>query len=206
MSLYKRQKGKFGTEDGEKPQVSGEFIPNSAWEDENVEDNKIEKLSPTDGMQCVVGALPDLDIGVDPMATNSLQKAGEYAESSQKKIGDLPVADSTEITGEPASAEIKVSSACDLGLQEHDVEMKPLPAESVEGSAAAAAALLPEVKDLHVESANTNIEEGKLIDTKCGPLINSDVSSEASETMMPESMVAGSVNLSRIHHSPESTH
>ncbi|EYU23343.1 hypothetical protein MIMGU_mgv11b000466mg [Erythranthe guttata] len=56
-------------------------------------------------------------------------------------------------------------------------------------------------------SETTNNEETKLVDSKFGPLLSSDdVSSEASEAMMPESMVAGSVNLSRIHHSPESTH
>ncbi|KAK4365494.1 hypothetical protein RND71_016852 [Anisodus tanguticus] len=49
-------------------------------------------------------------------------------------------------------------------------------------------------------------EDEKFVDTKCGPLPHPDVSSEVFEAVMPESIESGSVNLSRIHHSPESTH
>ncbi|KAK9274725.1 hypothetical protein L1049_021976 [Liquidambar formosana] len=54
--------------------------------------------------------------------------------------------------------------------------------------------------------STNSIEEQKVVDTICGPLVFSDVSSEACEAVMPESVEFGSVNLSRIHHSPESTH
>ncbi|XP_016492186.2 uncharacterized protein LOC107811702 isoform X2 [Nicotiana tabacum] len=49
-------------------------------------------------------------------------------------------------------------------------------------------------------------EEEESVDAKCGPLRHPDVSSEVFEAVMPESIESGSVNLSRIHHSPESTH
>lgn len=52
--------------------------------------------------------------------------------------------------------------------------------------------------------ANSPLEEQQeLVNTMCGPLVVSDVPSEA---VMPKSIESGSVNLSRIHHSPESTH
>ncbi|KAI3468605.1 hypothetical protein Pfo_025268 [Paulownia fortunei] len=202
MSLYKRQKENFWAVDGEKLKVLSEFIQNSDQEDENVEDDKTEKLCPTEDLHGVEDALPDFDAEGDPK--NSLQKAEGYAETLQQKI-DLPVGNITEKSEEQVSAldhvNMEVNSVFDLGQQEHDVEEKPLSAESVEGSDVP----LPQVKDVPVESASNN-EELKLLDTKCGPLLNSDVSSEASEAMMPESIVPGSVNLSRIHHSPESTH
>ena len=51
-----------------------------------------------------------------------------------------------------------------------------------------------------------NIEE-KSVDTKHhGPLFFSEMPSEACESVMAELIESGSVNLSRIHHSPESTH
>lgn len=46
-------------------------------------------------------------------------------------------------------------------------------------------------------------EQPELVNTMCGPLVVSDVPSEA---VIPKSIESGSVNLSRIHHSPESTH
>lgn len=199
MSLYRRQKEHVWAEDGEKLKVMSECLPNSDQENENVEDDKTEKMCPADDMQGIEGALPNLDIEVDPK--NGVQKAESSAETLEQKI-DIPVGITTEKSEDPVSAlehvNTEVNSVLDLGPQEHDVEEMPLSAESVEGSDT----LLPsEVKDMP-----SNNEEVKLVDTKCDPLLNSDMFSEASEAMMPESMVPGSVNLSRIHHSPESTH
>jgi hypothetical protein len=49
-------------------------------------------------------------------------------------------------------------------------------------------------------------EEETNPETKCGSLVLSEVSSKACEVEMLESIESGSVNLSRIHHSPENTH
>lgn len=53
---------------------------------------------------------------------------------------------------------------------------------------------------------SANNEGMNLIENKCDPLHLSDVPSEACEAVMPGWIESGSVNLSRIHHSPESTH
>lgn len=64
-----------------------------------------------------------------------------------------------------------------------------------------------EITDMAIDASDdhsaSRIKEEKLIDTMCGPLLCSTVSSEA---MMPELNDFESVNLSRIHHLPESTH
>ncbi|KAL1552747.1 titin [Salvia divinorum] len=197
MSLYKRQKEHYQAEDAEKA-LSG-FVPNSNQENMNVVDEKTEKLPPADDMQGLEGALPSFDIEDDPK--NGMENDGGHAETN------IPDGDLSEKMEDPVSASehinLEVNSVLDPGPEEHDVEM-PLAAEDVEGSSAP----LPssEMKDLAAESG-TNNEEVKLVDTtKSDPLLNSDMFSEASEAMMPESIVTGSVNLSRIHHSPESTH
>ncbi|KAL3652779.1 hypothetical protein CASFOL_002460 [Castilleja foliolosa] len=122
--------------------------------------------------------------------TDSIMQGPEdiKTETLQENI-DPPTGDIiTENPEEP------VSNLVDL--QMHDAEFKPLPEENVEGPAAP----LGHVDVVPTGAAIKN-EELELVDTKYGPMLNSVVSPEASEAMMPES-----VNLSRIHHSPESTH
>lgn len=58
--------------------------------------------------------------------------------------------------------------------------------------------------DTGLDCPSGNLKEEKLVDS--GPLLYSNVSSEACEAMMPELNESGSVNLNRIHHLPESTH
>ncbi|KAK6158387.1 hypothetical protein DH2020_005701 [Rehmannia glutinosa] len=183
MSLYKRQKENIWAECGEKPKVLTDFVPNSDREEDNNIEDKTEKLCPTeDCVQGVEDAPPNFDVDAEG-----------YAENLPQKI-DPPVGNITEKPEEPGSALDHVN------MEVNDVEDKPLPAESVEGSDPPLP--LGHVGDVPMETASNN-EELKLVDTKYGPLLNSDVSSEASEAMMPESVIPGSVNLSRIHHSPE---
>ncbi|PIN01746.1 hypothetical protein CDL12_25741 [Handroanthus impetiginosus] len=186
MALYERQKENIWAE---KRKVLNDLIPNSDQKDENAEDNKTETMCPTDNVQGAEHALPNSDTEAEPK--NSLEKGEGRAETSQQKIDQL-LGNVSGKSGEPVST---------LDNVQMDVaEEKPLPVESVEQSDTP---LPSEAKeDAPVESASNN-EEMKSVDTKCGPLVNSDVSSEA---MMPESVVPGSVNSSRIHHSPESTH
>lgn len=200
MSLYKKQKEHFQAEDAEKLKVLSDFVTNSNQENVNVVDDKTEKLPPVDDIQGLEDALPNFDIEEDPK--NDMKIDEGHAETN------TPVGTLSEKTEEsvPASEHInlEVNSVLDLGPEEHDVEM-PLSVEDVEGSSAPPPS--SEMKELPAES-DGNDEEVKLVDTttKCDPLLNSDMFSEASEAMMPESIVTGSVNLSRIHHSPESTH
>ncbi|CAL5430027.1 unnamed protein product [Camellia sinensis] len=82
------------------------------------------------------------------------------------------------------------------------VEDKSSDPENVELSEANSPSKVKEVS----RAIGSNNDGPKLHDTKCGPSLFSDVSSEACEAVMPESIESTMVNLSRIHQSPESTH
>ncbi|XP_051151137.1 uncharacterized protein LOC127265401 [Andrographis paniculata] len=110
---------------------------------------------------------------------------------------DLQKPDPTGISKEAiSSSDLMMESNPDsnLGQQDLDVE-NPLSAANIEGSDA----LPDQVKEeAPTDSAACSDEEVKLVDTNCGSILNSD--------MLPESMMSGSDNLSRIHLSPESAH
>ncbi|KAL0331087.1 UNVERIFIED_CONTAM: hypothetical protein Sangu_1654200 [Sesamum angustifolium] len=169
---------------------------------------KIEKenLWAEDGekLKGVEDALPNFETEADHK--NSLQEVGPGVETLKQEVG-LPVGDTIETLKEPVSASDPVNMEetfeFDQGLVEPDVKEKPLCVGSVEGSDSS----FPYELKVAVMESGSNNDELKFVDTRCSALVNSDdVSSEACEAMMPESIVSGSVNLSRIHHSPESTH
>ena len=191
MSLYKRQKTEhFQAEHTEKIRVLSDFVPDSNQEKVNVVDDKAEELPPSDNMQGVEDALPNSDIQEDPK--NGTKNDEGHAET------DIPVGALSEKMEDSVSASeptnLEVNSVLDLGPEEHDA------AEDVEDSSAAPLTS-SETKDLAAESGSNNEEVNMVDTTKCDPLLSSDMFSEASEAMMPES-----VNVCRIHHSPESTH
>ncbi|CAI9775786.1 unnamed protein product [Fraxinus pennsylvanica] len=192
LSLYKRQKEDFGGS------ANMESILKSN-EELNAEDNNTER-SPSGGMQEVGNALPNSNGEVE--ISNSLQ-VEENTKNSHLKL-NLPVASVVD-KSEPVSASNHVTNEVDLVLnqvpQERILE-NPLSSECVEkfdGSLSAG------VGEVHMEFASNN-EEQSVFDTNCGPVRNSDVSFESHEAMMPELIESAPVNLSRIHHSPESTH
>ncbi|XP_042034469.1 filaggrin-like isoform X2 [Salvia splendens] len=181
MSLYKRQKTEhFQAEHAEKIKALSDFVPDSNQEKVNVDD-KIEELPPSENMQGGEDALPYSEIQEDPK--NGTKNDEGHA------VSDIPLGALSEKMEDSVSAS-----------EPTNLEM-PLAAEDVEGSSAAPL-LSSETKDLAAESGSNN-EEVNLVDTstKCDPLLSSDMFSEASEAMMPKS-----VNVCRIHHSPESTH
>ncbi|KAL0393678.1 UNVERIFIED_CONTAM: NAD(P)H-quinone oxidoreductase subunit S, chloroplastic [Sesamum latifolium] len=189
ISLYKMQKQNLWAEDGEKLKVLSKLVPNSDQGDQNAEDDKIEKLCPTDDMQGVEDALPNF--GTEAYHKNSLQEVGLCVETLKQEAG-LPVGDTIETLKEPVSASDPVNmeetSEFDQGLVEPDVKEKPLCVGSFEGSDSP---LPSEVKVELMESGSNN-DELKFVDTRCGALVNSDdVSSEACEAVMPESIVSG---------------
>ncbi|XP_011101051.1 filaggrin-like [Sesamum indicum] len=204
ISLYKMQKRNLWAEDGEKLKVLSKQILNSDQGDQNAEDDKTEKLCPTDDMQGVEDALPNFETEADHR--HSLQEVGLGVETLKQEVA-LPVGDTIEALKQPISTSDPVNMEetleFDRGLVEPDVKEKPLCVGRVEGSDSP---LPSEVKVAIMESGSNN-DELKFVDARCSALVNSDdVSLEACEAMMPESIVSGSVNLSRIHHSPESTH
>ncbi|KAL0312455.1 UNVERIFIED_CONTAM: hypothetical protein Sradi_5644800 [Sesamum radiatum] len=189
ISLYKMQKENLWAEDGEKLKVFSKLVPNSDQGDQNAEDDKIEKLCPTDDMQGVEDALPNFETEADHK--NSLQEVGLCMETLKQEAG-LPVGYTIETSKEPVSASDPVNmeetSEFDQGLVEPDVKEKPLCVGSFEESDSP---LPSEVKVELMESGSNN-DELKFVDTRCGALVNSDdVSSEACEAVMPESIVSG---------------
>ncbi|KAK4381588.1 hypothetical protein Sango_2951700, partial [Sesamum angolense] len=204
ISLYKIEKENLWAEDGEKLKVLSKLVPNSDLGDQNAEDDKTEKLCLTDDKQGVEDALPNFETEADHK--NSLQEVGLGVETLKQEVG-LPVGNTIETSKEPVSASDPVNMEetfeFDQGLVEPDVKEKPLCVGSVERSDSS----LPYELKVAVMESGSNNDELTFVDTRCSALVNSDdVSSEACEAMMPESIVSGSVNLSRIHHSPESTH
>lgn len=197
ISLYKRQKEEFQAKNAEKLKVLNELVPDSNQENVNVVDDTTEKLPPADDMQGVEDALPNFDMEVDPK--NGIKNDAGHAETSIPD--DIVTEKSEDAVSASEHINLEENPVLDQGLEEQDVKEMPLSAEGVEGSSSPSP---PDVKDL-LENASNN-EEVRLVETKSDPLLNSDMFSEASEAMMPESIVPGSVNLSRIHHSPESTH
>ncbi|XP_073130221.1 uncharacterized protein [Henckelia pumila] len=105
---------------------------------------------------------------------------------------DQPPANTMVKSAEPVST--KEHEASELPLKDQIIGERPLSVESIEGFHAPFPA---EVKN------DNNIEDGKSGVTGYGTRLNSDVCSEA---LAPELVVRESIILSRIHHSPESTH
>lgn len=185
MSLYKRQKEHSQDEDAQKLKPVSDFVTNSSQENVNMVDDEPEKVPPVDNIQGVEDSLPDFDIEVD----------SENVVKNDEGPGQIDIPDTGKSEDSVFASEdikLEVNPVLDLGP---DVkEEMPLAAGGVEGSIDPLPS--PEIKDLPEDcGGSTNIEEVKLVDSKCDPLlISTDMFSEASET------------ISRIHHSPESTH
>ncbi|XP_073026476.1 LOW QUALITY PROTEIN: uncharacterized protein [Primulina eburnea] len=196
MSLYERQKDNFSKV------VAGEKFskPESHREDLDAEDNTAEKQSSTGDILSAeeAPALANPNVEVNPM--NTLLKAESCTEATHEKP-ILQVALAMVKSEEPVStlelSNMQIDLASNIVEQDHIVEEKHL---SVECNKGFDTSLPANMKNEGI------IEELNLDGTECVTLLNSDLFSDVSEAMMPESLVSGSVNLSRIHHSPESTH
>lgn len=131
------------------------------------------------------------------------------------QIDDPMVEDIVERTEQAIPSMERVSMEVDVisNLAEEDAvqeELSKFPTK-VEGSYELVADDLTTTSNALVEDENHSDsrdgnEEMKLVDAKCGPLVYPDVSSEEFEVVVPIESESGSVILSRIHHSPESTH
>lgn len=196
MSLYERQKNKFGKV------VAGEKFskPESHLDDLDAEDNTAEQQSSTGDILSAeeTPTLANSNVDVNPM--NTLLKVEGCTEATHEKP-ILPVALAMVKSEEPVStlemSNMQVDLVSNILQQDHIVEEKHL---SVERNKGFDTSLPANMKN------DGNIEELNLDGTEFVNLLDSDLFSEVSEAMIPESLVYGSVNLSRIHHSPESTH
>nr|GME06792.1 zinc finger CCCH domain-containing protein 13-like isoform X1 [Ipomoea batatas] len=146
--------------------------------------------------------------GEKVLCSNALGTGDTYTTNHQ--IEDLMVVD---IVMKPEQAIYVVDTEgmdVDVGsnpTDENDTENSS--AENVEGSVEPISDLSKNLTRVSndLDNSSPNRKEGnKLFDAKCGPLVCPDVSPEAPEVLVPLSIESGSVNLSRIHHSPEIKH
>ena len=132
-------------------------------------------------------------------------------EDTNDAIDEAVLADSREKSEEVIAALNEVKMELDLvpneGTLDSIVEEKSSSPENVDRSDANSPGKAEEVNGASDSKGNCsagNNEGHKSHDAKCGVLLFSDISTEACEAVMP--IESGSVNLSWIHRSSESTH
>nr|XP_016497594.1 PREDICTED: uncharacterized protein LOC107816395 isoform X1 [Nicotiana tabacum] len=147
------------------------------------------------------------------MAGNMLEEDGDLGVVGSSKSSCPETSEPMTVDGEEKS-EFRLSTAESVGMEGETVlgvaeEGNPLSAEEVEGSSESPTEMSKDLNRSNDSVGNFSDDfkkEKEIVDVKCDPLLLPYVSSEAFEAVMPESIEFGSVNLSRIHHSPESTH
>lgn len=167
--------------------------------------HKAEQLLPVDNDQQAGRVYPNCDEEVKQPVCEP--KLAEVSVEGHQELDDRVGADVLEMPEKTVKVGMNGDLLTDLEIREH-VLSNFVPRKDVESS---------DVLPTRVEevSVPTNVmgnqlagigEEGMPTDNKYDSLLLSDVSSKACEVVMPGSIESGSVNLSRIHHSPESTH
>ncbi|CAK9163073.1 unnamed protein product [Ilex paraguariensis] len=199
MSLYKRQLEETEVRNGEKISFA------------NVEDLK---RSPTSDQEGLVVACDWQEASKEkaemPICFQTLE---EVPATVYSKLDEPVVTDTLEKSEEPLSNLNKVKMEVDPSSDQKSLEFmdekNSVSLKDVEGSDAQSPGRIEDVNKSINSGGNhsaLNYKEQNLFDTKCDPLVFSDVSSDVCGAVMPESIESGLVNLSRIHHCPESTH
>ncbi|XP_059276339.1 uncharacterized protein LOC132030645 isoform X1 [Lycium ferocissimum] len=206
ISLYKKRREEIKLINGGNFSFSGqlgESYPAPKLEDSSSEYAKVEESAQVDDVM-----EEDGDKGVD-LPVSSEEVVG-LPQTTLDELCEPMGLDPTEKSDLPTSmyegAGMEGDTVLDV-VQESKVAENSLSLEEEGGQSDALAPLAS--KDLmmsDVSILDDVKEEEKFVDAKCGTVPHLDVSSEVFEAVMPESIESGSVNLSRIHHSPESTH
>ena len=220
MSLYKKQREETRTillpsvpNGDEIPSTNAEdtkYIPTSD-QDKAVmpipspdEDKLVAQVSTCDQQQVEVIASSDqekVEMSIPP------QKLEVPLESPNEKVNEpVAAADSLEMLEEPVPSPDKVKMEVDPEIFDETLPTSAPITSKMEVD--------PEINQetskgpVENQAATDTVDtiDKKLVDTKSDPLFFSDRPSEGCESVMPELIESGSVNLSRIHHSPESTH
>lgn len=208
MTLYKKQREEFVVISGENPMLSKLCIKTEVESSQEMplsDKHKAEQLLLVDNDQQAGSVYPNCYEEVkQPVCEPKLE---EVSVEGHQELDDLVGADVLETPEKTVKVGINEDLSTELEIREHVLSNSVLQ-KDVESS---------DVLPIRVEevTVSTNLmanqlagigEEGMPADTKYDSLLLSDVSSKACEVVMPESIESGSVNLSRIHHSPESTH
>ncbi|CAK9143166.1 unnamed protein product [Ilex paraguariensis] len=193
MSLYKRQRKETRAVNGEKISFANGTPTSVQGGAAGSNDGKEEELALACDQQEAEGALPNSSKG-EAEQTISLQKLEVVYATAYPKLDEPILADTLEKSEEPISNLNMVKMEVDPRGERSDAHSHNKIGDVIKSI------------DSGSNHAAINCEDQIFLDTKCGPLLFSDVSSGACEAVMPESIESGLVNLSRIHHSPESTH
>ncbi|KAJ8527021.1 hypothetical protein K7X08_029498 [Anisodus acutangulus] len=205
ISLYKKRREDYKLTSGGNFSFSGqlgESYPAPKLEDSSSEYAKVEESALVDD-----GMVEDGDKGVDLPVSSE-----EVVGLPQTKLDELsePMGlNPTEKSDLPISMDEGAGMEGDTVLdvaQESKIAENNSSLEEVGRSDALAPLVSEDFMKTDISILDDVKEEEKFVDAKCGPLPHPDVSSEVFEAVMPASIESGSVNLSRIHHSPESTH
>ncbi|KAL3498993.1 hypothetical protein ACH5RR_041725 [Cinchona calisaya] len=203
MTLYKERREEFLVISGKNTtldRLCNKSIVNSDQEIRLPDNNEAEQLISADDELQPEDVYPNCNEEVKPPVL--VPKLEEI----YQKLDEPVAADILEKSDKTMmNKRIKEELVTDLEFEERVLHI-PLSTKDVESSG-----VLPtcveEVKvpgDSMSNQLASNMEQ-TLPDTKCGSLLLPDVSSTC-EVVMQESIESGSVNLSRIHHSPENTH
>ncbi|XP_059662208.1 uncharacterized protein LOC132308205 [Cornus florida] len=205
MSLYKKQREEIKA-------INGERVPFLyVVPKDGSNDDEPGELDPACDQQEADDAVsePNQEKAELPNTSEKLEVSPVTTKKAEDEPDDL---NSLKKSEEPFSTsnevETVVDPVCIQEASEKILEDKSSPLENVECDVHSPC----KVDDVDCGSDSignhcaNNSEEQKLVDTMCGAFLFSGMSSEACEVVMPESIESGLVNLSRIHHSPESTH
>ncbi|GAA0148525.1 hypothetical protein LIER_07941 [Lithospermum erythrorhizon] len=213
MILYNKLKEKFKTVEpdslspGLKTTMS---LPNQSGDDMSVKDVVVQEMVEMEmgGGEQMQLDIPNICQFKEPGIIENVEAACVPAASENIDADDLvDTSDSCVYATSSTSMEVQVSSDIeardinDSAIEENlCLETTDSPANAVESEMAISSDATM-ASDVPISSN----EWGRGMEVKCGDSLISDVS-EACEAVMPEPIESGLVNLSRIHHSPESTH
>ncbi|CAN4127228.1 unnamed protein product [Withania somnifera] len=203
ISLYKKGREEIKITNGGDFSFSGqlgESCPAPKLENSSSEHGKVQEPALVDE-----GLAEDGDEGVDLPVSS--EEAVELPQTTVHELCEPMALTPTEKSDLPSSmdegAGMQADTVVDVARKSKIAENSSSPEEVGQS------ALTPLVcKDLMRTdiSVLADVKEEKFVDANCGPLPHPGVSSEVFEAGMAESIESESVNLSRIHHSPESTH
>lgn len=205
MTLYKKRREEFEVISGENTTLAklcNKSIIKCDQEMHLSENNEAEQLLSGDDKLGPQDSYPNHEQEVKQQVC--IPKLEEVSPEEYEKLDEPGVADVMEKSDKTImNAKIKEEPVDDMDFQEQ-VLVNSASVKDVESSTCLEEVVIP--SDSMANDLASNIEEQIMPESKCGSLLLADVSSKACEVAIPESIESGSVNLSRIHHSPENTH
>lgn len=194
MTLYEKQKENVMITSGKNSASLG--MQNSSFlksdeEKQNSEDSKAQELASAGDETQPVGMVGNCDVEVKMEEVSSDKTVASNVEKQEEAMEE----EDARLHEQPEVQACVQNSIMPLESPEPSADDLPVSVEEV----------MPPSNSMVKQWADRNVEE-TMPDTKCGSLVLSEVSPKACEVEMLESIESGSVNLSRIHHSPDNTH